>query len=608
MSIDPIQLFRTPYVYNWGGGIHLSPDGRLIVYMWNGSGHWELYLYAMGIERPQQLTSSADSKMFPRFSPDGRTIAFLQDHDGDECFDVHLLDLATGSIRNLMPDTPDEGLNEFLRWSPDSQWIYYASNREKDFAIYGIHTSTGEVRRMTHHAASDVTVEPSPDGKWLAVQAMLDGQNHAIYLTPVDGASAGGPEIQLGQELGLRDAEQPDWSPDSRRLAFVSADYGQSDVGVYDLATRHIEWLTHGDAEYYTPVWAPQADRVLYLTYCEGNIDLVLHLLSSAARSAQPETLCLQPGIHNQPHFTPDGGTIVFTDGGPAHPPDLWQYHLTDRQATPLTDSLGAHIDRAGFVTPAHVWYPSLDPEVQVPALLYRPVSTDPHLKTPAVVYVHGGPTSQQDNDWYPAIQDFVRRGYAVICPNYRGSTGYGKAFREANRFDLGRGDTNDVAAAADYLINAGLADPSRIAVTGISYGGYLTMTCLTRYPDKWAAGSALVPFVNWFTEHASEREDLQYWDEQNMGDPVKDYDRWYANSPIFFVDRIMAPVQLIAGGNDVRCPPEEAKQVRDRLMQSGRPVELHVYDDEGHILRRQDNRADAYRRRAAFVDRYLAA
>ncbi len=594
-------LFRTPSVYSWGGGFDLSPDGRSIVYMWNGSGHWELYLRPIdpgGQPVPlafEPLTSGPESKMFPRFSPDGTRVAYAQDYDGDECFDVHVIDLATGVVKNLMPDTPAEGLNEFLRWSPDGRWIYYASNRDKDFAIFGVSVDDGSVQRMTHHAASDDFVEPSPDGRWLAVQAMADGQNHVIYLVPTEG----GPEIQIGAEQGLLDAEAPDWSPDSRQLAFVSADKDMSDVVIYDLETRALEWLTHSDCEYYLPLWSPQADRVLTLASRDANFDLELHDFNGHA-----ETIRLQPGLHNQARFTPDGASLVFTYGGPAYPPDLWVLRLADRAATQLTDSLSPQIDRSVFVQPTHVWYSSLDPEVQVPALLYLPQPTD--RQPPAIVYVHGGPTAQQDNDWYPTIQDFVTRGYVVICPNYRGSTGYGKAFREANRFDLGRGDTNDVAAAADYLARAGLADPQRIAVTGISYGGFMTMTCVTKYPDRWAASSALVPFVNWFTEHASEREDLQYWDDQNMGDPVKDYDRWYANSPIYFIDRITAPIQLIAGGHDVRCPKAEAEQVRDKLIELGRPVEMHVYADEGHIFRHLDNRVDAYKRRAAFMDRYL--
>ncbi len=498
-----------------------------------------------------------------------------------------------------MSDTPDEGLNEFLRWSPNGCWIYYASNRDEDFAIFGISVADGTVKRMTQHAASDVLVEPSPDGKWLAVQAMVDGQNHAIYLVPTDG----GPEIRLGEEDGLLDAETPDWSPDSRQIAFVSTDKGMSDVAIYELATRTLQWLTHSEQEYYYPLWSPQADRLLYLVSHDANFDLVLH-----DPQRGPEIIRMLPGIHNQARFAPDNTSLIFTYGGPAHPPDLWSLRIADRVATQLTDSLSPEIDRTIFVQPTHIWYPSLDPDVQVPALLYQPKGTVAYPLPPAIIYVHGGPTAQQDNDWYPSIQDFVTRGYVVLCPNYRGSTGYGKSFREANRFDLGRGDTNDVAAGANYLIHEQLADPKRIGVTGISYGGFMTMTCTTQHPDKWAAGSALVPFVNWFTEHASEREDLQYWDDQNMGDAVKDYDRWYQNSPIFFIDRITAPMQLIAGGNDVRCPKAEAEQVRDRLKDLGRPVEMHVYEDEGHILRQLANRVDAYQKRAAFFDRYLTA
>lgn len=590
-------IFRLPHVYNWGGGFDLSPDGRSVVFMWNITGHWELYLLPIDQSAPPRaLTAGPDSKLFPRFSPDGARVAFLQDQNGDEEYDVHVLDLATGAVINLMPDTP-EGLNEWLRWSPDGQWIYYASNREKDFATYAVGVADGSIRRLSHHAASDIMAEPSPDGRYLAVTAQAHGQDNAIYVIDLNT----GEEHQLGAEHGLADAASPDWSPDSRRLAFVSADHGMSDIGLYDLDTRRIDWLTSGDHEYYAPVWSPRGHRLVYQAHRVGNIDLVHHDLA-----AGPIFLPLPPGLCNQTHFTPDGQQLIFSHASADRVPDIWQISLIDHSAQPLTQSMPADIDRTQWVQPRHVWYPSLDAGVSVPALLYAPRDRPTGARPPAIVYVHGGPTGQHENDWYPAVQDFVQRGYVVICPNYRGSTGYGKAFREANRFDLGRGDTNDCAAAADFLAREGLADPARIAITGISYGGYLTMTCVTRYPDKWAAGSALVPFVNWFTEHESEREDLQYWDDQNMGDPVKDYDRWYAMSPIFFLDRITCPIQLIASGNDVRCPPAEAEQVRDELLKLGKPVDMHIYADEGHIIRRLDNRVDAYTRRAAFLDRYL--
>jgi dipeptidyl aminopeptidase/acylaminoacyl peptidase len=252
------------------------------------------------------------------------------------------------------------------------------------------------------------------------------------------------------------------------------------------------------------------------------------------------------------------------------------------------------------------VYYPSLDAGVDVPALLYVPRGANPDGSRPGVLYVHGGPTAQHDNDFYISVQDLVMRGYVVLAPNYRGSTGYGKPWREANRFDIGRADTNDVVAGADYLARAGWCDPKRIGITGVSHGGYLTMTGVTFHPDKFAAGSALVPYVNWFTEHANERADLQYWDDQNMGDAVKDHDRWYAMSPIFFIDRITAPVQVFASGNDPRCPLEESEQIRDELQKRGQPVELHVYPDEGHVFSKIESRVDAYTKRAAFFDKYL--
>lgn len=170
-----------------------------------------------------------------------------------------------------------------------------------------------------------------------------------------------------------------------------------------------------------------------------------------------------------------------------------------------------------------------------------------------------------------------------MLAPIYRGSTGYGRAWQLANRFDLGGSDTQDVVAGADYLARHALADPARMAVTGTSYGGYLTMTSLTQYPDRWAAGSAVVPFLNWFTEFANERSDLQQWDRENFGDPETDRDLFHERSPFFFLDRIAAPVQLICGAHDPRCPASESMQARDELQAQGKHCDFVLYADEGH-------------------------
>jgi dipeptidyl aminopeptidase/acylaminoacyl peptidase len=195
-------------------------------------------------------------------------------------------------------------------------------------------------------------------------------------------------------------------------------------------------------------------------------------------------------------------------------------------------------------------------------------------------------------------------RGWTVLEPNYRGSTGYGRSWQIASRFDMGGVDTRDCAAGAEYLKRENLAD--RIVVTGRSHGGYLTMTCLTQFPGLWCGGSAVVPFLNWFKSHQESREDLQHWNLENMGDPNENSDKWYNASPYFFLDRVSAPVQLICGAHDPRCPAVESSDARDKLVELGKEVQLLLYEDEGHSFLKMKNVIDAETKRVVFLAEVL--
>ncbi len=280
-------------------------------------------------------------------------------------------------------------------------------------------------------------------------------------------------------------------------------------------------------------------------------------------------------------------------------PPTCGSRRATAAVRRQLTHSLPEALRGVDFRLPRQVTYPGMDGQ-PVPALLYLPDAAP--RRAPAVVWVHGGPTWLTQCGWDAAIQHMLSRGWAVLAPNYRGSIGYGLAWQRANRFDLGGGEAQDVAAGADYLIREGYADPARIAVSGRSHGGYLTMVCLTRYPDLWAGGSAVVPFLNWFTGHENSREDLQHWDIENFGDPVADHDLWYARSPYFFLNRIAAPVQLICGANDPRCPPSESVAAHDALVAQGKTCDLLLVEGEGHVFLKHENVLDAEQRRVAFL------
>jgi dipeptidyl aminopeptidase/acylaminoacyl peptidase len=203
-------------------------------------------------------------------------------------------------------------------------------------------------------------------------------------------------------------------------------------------------------------------------------------------------------------------------------------------------------------------------------------------------------------------ISHMVSRDWTVLAPNYRGSTGYGKKWQNASRYDMGGVDTDDCAAGVNYLLENNLADKDKIAVTGRSHGGYLTMTSLTMYPELWAAGSAVVPFLNWIKSHKNSREDLQHWNIENMGDPEDNHELWIARSPYFFLDKVNAPVQMICGGNDPRCPASESIDARDKLVELGKDVEFLLYKDEGHSFLDIVNVIDAEEKCVVFLAQAL--
>jgi dipeptidyl aminopeptidase/acylaminoacyl peptidase len=267
-----------------------------------------------------------------------------------------------------------------------------------------------------------------------------------------------------------------------------------------------------------------------------------------------------------------------------------------------VTHSLVAGVRSEDMVEPYLVHYPSRDGKWTISAFLYVPFNMARNGQNAAIVYIHGGPTSQTMNSFNRFVQYAANQGYMVLAPNYRGSTGYGKEFQQANLFDMGGGDLQDVLAGVDWIKQTGHLDPKKIAVMGGSYGGYLSMMSVTKAPEVWAAGVPIVPFVNWFTEIENEDPVLQQSDLATMGDVVKNKALYEDRSPINFIDQIKAPLLLLAGGHDPRCPKSETQQVVDAIKKRGGTVDYKIYENEGHGFARVENQIDAYKRVADFL------
>ena len=600
--LDLETLMRVPYV-DPDGEFDLSPDGKQVAFSWNPDGQWEIFTKPINISAdPKQVTVGPGAKLAPRWSPDGNRIAYVLDLDGGELYDIFVYDLVTGEHQNLTPDT-DDAIQLGTCWSPDGQWIAFASDRSGCFDTYIIPASGGAARQVLALTFPDWEIRWSPDGLWLSVVAETKGQDYGTFIVPLEAGEA----VQVCEGDDPICAKDARWAPDSQRVAFSSDVHGRFDIGLYEIANGQITWITKGEGDWENPVWSPDGSR-LACTFSKGPSTSVV------VREIEQDTVThyrVESGVHHRPQFTSDGEHLAFIFDNPRHPPDLWLLSLRDGNLRQLTDSLPPSLQRAVFVMPEEVNYPSIDGR-DVPALLYpatRKISVDSGksgTSPPGVVNIHGGPSWLSQVTWDPLTQHMVSRGWTVLAPNYRGSTGYGRAWQLANRFDFGGGETQDVVAGADYLMRGGLADASRIAVTGRSHGGYLTMTSLTQYPDRWAVGSAAVPFLNWFTAHANSREDLQHWDLENFGDPEKNHDLWYERSPFFFLDRITVPVQLICGVHDPRCPASESIQARDELVAQGKEVDFVLYEDEGHSFLKTENQVDAKRRRVTFLAKVL--
>ncbi len=614
--IDLAELLRVPYVDAYSG-YDISPDGKTLAFAWNRSGQWEIY--QLSLDRPEdirQISAGDGAKFGPCYSPDGESLAYVVDLDGGEQFDIWILNSKSGAAINLTPETPFT-LQPRLSWSPDGKRLACISDHSGRFSTYILDVSgLSPSRRLSAQSpvfegsGPHLDVHWSPDGRWLAITAEGGGQDYTTHLIPIAEQQSGsrqdaaGP-LAISLESRIIDAREVCWSPDSRQLAFSSNAAGNFNIGIYSLDHGQITWLTSGGGDKSEPDWSPDGKCIAYILTNGPETWLAVHELGRP----HPQAYRVEPGVHFTPRFTPDGKTLIFIFDNPRHPDDFWALDLESGALRRLTNSLPTKLSGVDFIMPQHISYPSLDGN-QVPALLYLPagftVDADPSQLPPAVIVIHGGPNWLFQFLWYPLMTHLVSRGWVVLAPNYRGSTGYGREWQLANRFDMGRGDVMDVVAGADYLVRMRLADEKRIAVTGRSHGGYLTMCCLTQYPDRFAGGSAVVPFLNWFTSHANSRIDLQHWDIENMGDPQEYETLWRERSPYFYLDRIQAPVQMICGANDPRCPASESLAAEQALRALGKEVELILYPDEGHTFLKIENVIDHELRRVEFLARIL--
>jgi dipeptidyl aminopeptidase/acylaminoacyl peptidase len=304
--------------------------------------------------------------------------------------------------------------------------------------------------------------------------------------------------------------------------------------------------------------------------------------------------------------FNKDQGQLAFSFSSANHPSDIWLYDLTTRQLTQVTTSDTSGIKQSSFVTPRQIRYKTFDKR-EISGWYYEPAATrSAKERFPVIVSVHGGPEGQERPGFSPLYQYYLSRGYAILAPNVRGSTGYGKTFTHLDDVKKREDSVKDLAYAVDWLKGPGRADPKRIAVTGGSYGGYMTLAAITLYPHLWAAAVDTVGISNWESFLNNTSSYRRRSREVEYGRLDTDIDFLRSISPLRKVDQIKCPLFVIQGKNDPRVPYTEAEQIVAALRKKGGIVEYKLYDDEGHGVAKLKNRLELYPMVADFLDKYL--
>ena len=597
LTIEKLYMTRQVGRPTW------SPDGKSIAFISNMSGRNNLWIVPADGGWPVQLTVSDQRQTAPAWSPDGKWIAYQSDFDGDEQWDIFLVSPKTGKVVNLTQTREIAEINP--TWSPDGRYLAYEV-KPKTSAAYEIDIYDMVMRELKHLTTNTPqdkrNTNPiwAKDGKYIVfTQVQAKGTDSNIFIADV----ATGKGTLLTRHEGEQRFSADDVSPDGKRVLLTSnAVNGYENVGLLEIATNKITWLTKDKWEIRGHEFSPDGKHIAFSANVDGNEDIYLYDLvtGKSAALAVPKGVNEPVGGHSA--FNADGSRLLFNHNGPTAPGDLWIYDLNSRKALQITHSLVAGGRPDDMVEPYLVHYPSRDGKWTISAFLYVPFNMARNGQNAAIVYIHGGPTSQTMNSFNRFVQYAANQGFMVLAPNYRGSTGYGKEFQQANLFDMGGGDLQDVLAGVDWIKETGHLDPKKIAVMGGSYGGYLSMMAVTKAPEVWAAGVPIVPFVNWFTEIENEDPVLQQSDLATMGDVVKNKALYEERSPINFIDQIKAPLLLLAGGHDPRCPKSETQQVVDAIKKRGGTVDYKIYENEGHGFARVENQIDAYQRVANFL------
>ncbi|MEX2583609.1 MAG: S9 family peptidase [Gemmatimonadota bacterium] len=581
------------------GAPSLSPDGAEVAFRTSITGEPQLWAVDAGGGWPRQLTFG-EPITFHAWSPTGEWILYGNDRGGNEREGFYLINPSGTMERELL--APSDAFRSFGAFTRDGGRIAYSTTERNgvDFDIHLLDLTSGSDRKVFVGRMGLYPADWHPEARAVLLTEARGEDANDVYLLDVATASLD----TIFQPADRASYESFEWTPDGRGF-YLATNEGReyAALAFYDVASRELRWVETPDRD--VEGVALSADgRYLAWTTNEGGYS-ALHVqdLMTGSEIGSPD---LPRGIYSV-EWAADAPVAAVSVTGPSLPGDIWTWDLRDGRLRRATHSDAAGLDLSTMVVPEPHTFPARD-GVMLHGLLYLPHGTASGERPPVLVSVHGGPTAQARPRFSPDHQYLLRRGIAVFDLDYRGSTGHGRSFARLNDGRLREGEIYDLEDAVNWLGRQRLVDADRAAVMGGSYGGYLTMAALARLPEVFDAGVAFVGVSNWITALEGASPSLQASDRIEYGDIDDPEDREFFRriSPITHVDNVRAPAMVLHGANDPRDPVEESDQFVRGIRERGGVVEYLRFPDEGHGIRKLANRVIAYRRIAEFLERHL--
>lgn len=630
----------TPPVMAGGGrfdDVQWDTDGETLVWL-ERRGAAAVLVAQTGMDAPRDLSAETD-KIGARVGYGGGDFAVRNGivYAAGAGGRLYRLPLSGG---RMIPITPAFGAAAAPAVSPDGMWIVYVHTDEGVDGLALVDTAGAHFPRKLVYE-SDFVMQPTwnPAGTLLAYVAWdhpnMPWDSTALWLAEIVRDPAGIPVIASKTPLvGGTSLFQPAFSPDGRYLAYVGETKGWWQVFVYDLSTGRHTAITHAEAEHADPAWV-QGMRTLAWTPDSS----ALYVIRNAAgfntlwrcdpRGGEEKQIAAVESYTALAQIAIGGSRAAFIASSPTTPPRLISIDLGSAQSAELstmrTDT-GTFLIRPPAAPAVHRRSrPELIPAARhafpqplawsddggetIYGLYYPPTGESDALPPglpPLIIIVHGGPTAQASTVYGLQAQFFATRGFAVLAVNHRGSTGYGKAYRDKLRAMWGVYDVDDCASGAAYLADNGLIDPAKIVIMGGSAGGYTVLNSLVTKPGVYKAGICLYGISDLFAlEQETHKFEARYNDSM-FGALPDAADIWRARSPLFHADAIRDPLLILQGDEDKVVPPNQSEKLVAALKRRGVPHEYHVFAGEGHGFRKPETIQTMYTAIEAFLRQYV--